>query len=386
MKHYSQFLFSAIRLRSAFVAVSVLICIQLLSIKVVIAASPVTQYPVKLLWFYKPPKDGTSIESVQRWFNDDIILTKNDEAERDKLIQLGVSQPILQYLRSEAIHAPCNGACPCDHQPNRNQVAWKIGDYCSILADHPDWFLTDNNGNILFRHEGNQRYVYMDMGRRGWQQFWLDRARQSQEQDGWDGVFLDNVQASLRKLKRYNSIPERYPNDASWQSAVESFLSYIYTNYFQPQNRPLQANIIEIRDNDVWFSYLENLDGALREDFAVGWHSGDYRSTEEWEEHLDLAEQTQALGKHIKLVSQGDKTDWNRFRFAFASYLLVAKGRASFRYGYAPNYREMWTYSKYRMDIGAPIGSRYLDGDVWRRDFQNGRVSVYPNRHVWFEW
>jgi hypothetical protein len=333
-------------------------------------SGPLTQ----ITWFYIPPKND-DLDKLVRNF-DFFILTKNNEDTRDDLKIQGVNQPILQYLRFEAIMDPGS----CDRQPWRNQVADQIGDFCWIRDQHPDWILRDSIGNPIIDEE-DEDFVLMDPGNPEWQKFWLERAIQSQETLGWEGVFLDNVEASLAKRDRRGQLPAKYPTDASYQAAIKSFLQYIYSGYFQPQQRPLMANIISLRNNTVWFEYLHFLDGAMEEAWAVDW-GDDYRSNNDWEEHLFRAEETQRMGKTAILVSQGSRGDIQRQEFAFASYLLISHGTASFRYANTSSYSEIWLYPTYQLELGEPLGPRYRDGDLWRRDFSQGSVSVDPINHA----
>jgi hypothetical protein len=326
---------------------------------------------IHLAWFYKPPKNGT-IDFLSQHF-DTFILTKNDEAERDELRQNGVLAPILQYLLFNAIQDPGS----CSNSPYQNQVANLTGDFCQISRDHPDWFLTNLNGERIYE----DRNAMMDSGNAGWRSFWLERARQSQEQFGWYGVFLDNVEASLDKVTGLGGNLAVYPDDTSYQAAVEGFLQYLYTNFFLPQKRPLVANIIELKDPAVWPRYLQYLDGAMIEDVAVDWYDG-YRSVDEWDQQLELVAQAQAMGKWVILVSQGAQFDFDRQQFAFASYLLVNDGRASFRYAHHSEYNMIWFYDNYRIDLGQPLGPRYQEGKIWRRDFANGSVLIDPKKHT----
>ncbi|RPH57028.1 MAG: hypothetical protein EHM81_12210, partial [Chloroflexi bacterium] len=169
-------------------------------------------------------------------------------------------------------------------------------------------------------------------------------------------------------------------SDAAYKDDVAGFLEYLYSGYFHPQQRPLYANIIETRDPLVWNRYLQFLDGAMLEDFALGWDS--YLNPFEWEQHMRMAETAQAQGKYAILVSQGAQNDLARQQFAFASYMLVANGFASFRYADADYYDEAWMYENYRLALGAPLGMRYQEGGAWRRDFENGTVSVDPAWHT----
>jgi hypothetical protein len=334
-------------------------------------ALPSTPFPgniTHLAWFYKPPLDGDAANLAN--LVDTFILTKNDEDFRDALKSAGVNAPILQYILFSAIMDPKD----CGSQPYRNQVADRPGDFCQVNQFHPNWFLLDSQGNRIY----SKNNAIMDPAQPEWRAFWLERARANQETLGWEGVFLDNVEASLTKQERLANGKTAYASDAAYEDAVAGFLEYLYTNYFHPQKRPLFANIIEIQDPLVWNRYLEFLDGAMLEDFALGWHG--YLLPYKWEEHLRMAEYAQSRGKQVILVAQGAQDDLERQQFGFASYLLVANGLASFRY--ADAYGEIWMYDNYKMDLGAPLGPRYQQDGVWQRDFEKATVRVDPVWHT----
>jgi hypothetical protein len=322
-------------------------------------------------WFYKPPYD-TSLDTLAKSF-DNYTLTKGDEKTRDSLRSKGVDTPFLQYLRADAIEDPGS----CSSTPARNQVAYKAGDFCNISKYHSDWFLLDINGKKMYDSE---HYVMMDPGSSGWRTFFRDRAKALQENSGWNGVFLDNVEGSLGKRKQMSQMPKRYTSDSSYQDAIKGFLSYIYSNYFKSSGRPLMANIISLRSYSVWFSYLNYLNGAMDEAWAVGWHN-DYQSTTDWLADLDMASKTQSYGKRAILISQGDKSNSTIQQFTYASYLLIANGKASFRYAKKFYYRYAWLYSNYSKDLGTPLGSKYKSGDDYCRDFSKGKVCVNPSSH-----
>ncbi len=326
----------------------------------------------QLAWFYKPPTDD-DLGTLEQNFST-FILTKNDEDKRDALRAQGVEAPFLQYIASEVIIDPGS----CTTKPWQNQAAYRVGDFCEISDNHADWFLLDEAGNrIVEELGGGMKGVMMDPGNTEWRAFWLERAREMQETLGWDGVFMDNVEASLSKRERRGQLPAAYPDDASYQAAVEGFLAYVYTSYFQPEGRILQGNIIELRDDEVWFRYLQYMDGAMEEGWAVDWSDG-YLNADKWERHMVRVEQTQFEGKQAVLVSQGAQENTQRQEFSYASYLLVSNGNASFRYTNDEDYRDPWLYSNYDYDLGAPPGARYQDGNTWRRAFEHGTVAVDP--------
>jgi hypothetical protein len=327
---------------------------------------------VRLAWFYKPPENG-QLDLVAQKFQF-FILTYKDETERDELKTKGVSVPFAQYLLFLAIQDPGN----CQETPNGNQVAYKAGDFCQISDLHPDWFLLDRNGN---RIRSGEDYYYMDPGNAGFQQFWLERAREMQETYGWENVFLDNVEASRRKMIDNDVGLAKYPDDKSFQAAVEGFLTYLHQNYFGPRGKMMYGNIVSVDDDKVWSRYLQSLDGVMIESFATDWSNG-YQEHDDWEGQMREAESALAKAKTLILVAQGDRDDQQLQNFAYASYLLVNNGNAVFRYTNSDSYREVWLYENYGIDLGTPKGPRYKEKGNWRRDFKNGHVIVDPQKHT----
>jgi len=325
---------------------------------------------VNTVWFYKPPENGP-LSTVADNF-DMFILTHRDEEERDEMRALGVDEPFYQYLLFVQIMDPES----CTDRPFGNQVAYKPGDFCQLLAEHPDWFLRDTNGNLIRRGDN----VFMDPGNDGYRAFWVERAKEMQDQFGWDGIFIDNVEGSLAKIYREGVEPANYRDDASYQQAIEGFLLYLKANYFQPENKPVLANIIELRDVSVWYRYMEHLDGAMIESFATDYDG--YYSANDWAFQMEVIQETLEAGKTLVLVTQGDEGDRDRQEFALGSYLLINNGNAYFRYTNSDYYNQIWLYNNYNIALGAPLGPAYQTGSVWQRDFERGYVIVDPDRHI----
>jgi hypothetical protein len=140
------------------------------------------------------------------------------------------------------------------------------------------------------------------------------------------------------------------------------------------------ANIISTRDTQVFFRYLNYLDGAMLENFAVDWDN--YYSAKEWEEQIALVSKIQSMKKSALLVAQGAKDDRQKQQFAFASYLLLTDGNTSFRYANGDAYREPWWYTNYEVNLGKPLGLLYSKDGLWMRDFEHGSVTVNPSKHT----
>lgn len=332
-------------------------------------------FEVRLAWYYNKPRTDEDMLQIVDWY-DFFIMIKGNERTRDQMLSLGARRPILQYLDFEAIHDPGS----CDEWPQENQVADQPGDFCRINQDHPDWFLLDTNGERMLISEDDYDWYLMDPGNTGWRDFFLERVRQNMADQNWDGVFLDNVEVTFAFFEDDERLPGQYPSEAAYQAAVQSFLEYLHTNYFQPNGKLLFANLVARKDDANWTNYITHLDGVMHEGWAIDWPDR-YRSPETWEKHMALAERTQEMGKEIILVSQGTKDDLDLQEFAFASYLLVNQGKAIFRYANSSMYREIWVYDNYEIPLGSPLGPRYREGDTWKRDFTNGTVMVNPETH-----
>lgn len=328
--------------------------------------------PARLAWFTSLPKNTDDLLSVSNWF-DLFILIQGDEERRDFIKNSNVSGAILQYVEFETIQDP--GSCIAE--PEINQVAYKPGDFCKISEQHPDWFLLDRSGNRIYTTDDGNTWYLMDPGNPGWQNFFLERIKDFQSDPGWNGVFLDNVPVTLAFREDEQNIPAAYPDDLSYQSAIRYFLRYLFIEYFQPNSKLLFANLVARRDDSGWANYLPYLDGAMYEGWSLDWPNG-YRSTEDWERQMKIAEHTQQAGKYIILVSQGKEEDLPLQKFAFASYLLINQGRAFFRYSNSSSYSEIWLYDNYSINLGEPLGPRYQVELEWKRDFARGSVIVNP--------
>ena len=361
------------RLASLLVVISLIISANL----VAHAAPPAAAANfTNLAWFYKPPADGNLSLIAQNFST--FIMTKGNEATRDQLLALGAQRPTLEYLRFEAIMDP--GSCTAT--PWNNNVAYKVGDFCDISTNHPDWFLLTINGNRIVHMTGTTNFYLMDPGNAGWRAFFLDRVKQILAADPcWDGIFLDNVEATNSFHISAGEVLAAYPDNASFQGAVQGFLQYLRVNYFQPNGKLLSANLIARTDDADFTKYITYLDGVMHEGWAID-DPNRWRSAAEWEKHMALAEQTQAMGKSIILVSHGTQTDGELQNFAYASYLLITNGKASFRYASSSAYNQAWLYDNYKINLGAPLGKRYQSGAAWKRDFANGSVTVDPNSHA----
>ncbi len=337
------------------------------------SASLMPERLINLAHFYKPPSNSDASALASKFGF--VLLTGGDEVFRDRLIGNGFTATIPQYFTFLGIQDP--GSCTAS--PRNNQAAYNAGDFCYISQNHPDWFLLDTNGQRI-RSKGD--LYRMDPGNAEWRNFFLTRVLEWQNRTGWSGLFLDSLESSLSELQRNGTIPSKYPAEASYRAAILGFLDFLRTNYSQAYGRPILANITIGLDEATWSSYMQYLDGAMQERWAVDWDLNTYINEEKWEADLARAEKFQSQGKYMILVAPGNKSNANRQNFAFASYLLISNGKAAFRYSNSDAYQEVWMYNNYQVDLGAPLGPRFRSGNLWKREFTNGVVIVDPVSHT----
>jgi hypothetical protein len=337
-----------------------------------------TSDPIRTTWFYKPPKN-TSMSTVMKHF-DIYVLTRDDEKFLAEVTNAGEG-PVLQYIKYDAISDACfqakkakNTPCSCNIKPRANQVAWQQIDICTIRDEHPDWFLRDKSGNLMYWNE----FVMMDPGNQGWREFWLSRIKQYQQQyPKWGGIFIDNMTTRFGLHSDTFIELQKYPTEKSYQDAVVSYLDWMQNEYFKPTNRLVYGNVsVRWGHTEPFLRYMEELDGAMDEFWAYP-RTG-YYSAKSWLPRVERAQKALERGKSMMLVSQGTQTDLNRQLFGLASYLLVAGDQIYFRYTSDKAYSQMWLYDNYKARLGTPLGYYTRSGNTFTRKFSNGTVTVNP--------
>lgn len=323
--------------------------------------------PLSLAWFYHAPADGVDPAFLAQYF-DFFISTRGLAAGRDQLRALGSQAFFYQYVvLNEVLQAET-----CDAKPYDQQAASRPGDFCRIDSLHPDWFLLTSDGRRVQDKPPYDSAWMMDPSNPEWRQFWIERVLE-RDFSGWDGVFLDNLEANPR-YQADNLM--KYPTPADYQQANLGFLKMIYEE-FHARGLRVFANILHVTNSDEWQLYLPYLDGVMIENFAVDWESGQRLSEEEWQLHMQSALTAQAQGKEVILVARGDADDIPRQEFALASYYLINNGKAYFRYT-SDEYDELLWFMNYLIEPGVPLGEMYFDNGLWKRDFENGQVVVDP--------
>jgi Hypothetical glycosyl hydrolase family 15 len=220
----------------------------------------------------------------------------------------------------------------------------------------------------------------MDIGNPAFQRAWADEVAGELRTQGWDGVFIDNVNPTIRYYHDPADVA-RYPSDATYSAAVTSALAHIVPT-IHAAGKLAMANI------GSWPSYpaagarwLRYLDGAMDERFTkfTAAPGQGYRSSAEWHTELSILRQVQREGKWFMGIAQSSDGDIRAERFGWATTLLGSGGHATFALQDDANYGVETWFSDYEAPIGHPLAaaSQRRSGIELRR-FSHGLVVVNP--------
>jgi Hypothetical glycosyl hydrolase family 15 len=242
---------------------------------------------------------------------------------------------------------------------------------------HPEWFLQNTSGQRFTLRNYSYQWA-MDVGNPGYQQRWAENVSADVKAHGWDGVFIDNVNPTMKYYAEVSSVA-KYPTDAVYAAATQSALAAI-----TPRLRA--AHMLVFADFGSWSDYaptvtpwLKYVDGAMEEMFVkVGSTVGTgYRDEAEWTTQLGELKEAQQQGKVFLAVTHSTASDEAGALYGWASVLLGAEGKAV--YEMANEYADETWFPEYNYDIGAASGAESRDANgVHRRAFVNGLVLVNP--------
>ena len=251
-----------------------------------------------------------------------------------------------------------------------------------VNANHPEWFLTDQLGNRL-NSSGYPWLWLLDVGNRAYQDTWAQNVIDEAKAEGWDGIFMDDANPTLR----YHLDPARvakYPTDSAWTGATRSMLENVGSK-IRSNGLLAIANVCCARDyGTVWKDWLPYLSGAMDETFtkwgndpSVGyvwdWGAGG------WSAQLDEVREAEAQGKYFLGISHSGATDEKAASFGLTTMLLASQGRSTF--ALAEDYTNETHFPVYdrARRLGAPVAAYYRVGAAYRRQFSAGTVVVNPS-------
>ena len=249
---------------------------------------------------------------------------------------------------------------------------------------NPDWFLTDTTGKRIewCDYAGDWQ---MDVGKRSYQDRWAANVGADMSANGWDGVFVDDTNASQSWHLCGRTIA-KYPTDAAYASATRSFLANVGPTLTSRGFLVIPNIYLPYSSNALatWTDWISFTSGGMQE-FWSKWGTGvtGHFTGDDWTYRQQFLAATQRAGKVFLGLTYAPASDVRSMRYARSTFLLDWDGGHSALLlesgsGVDP------TASDWMADIGAPRGARYAVGAAWRRDYSAGTVLVNPSSStVW---
>jgi len=283
----------------------------------------------------------------------------------------------------------------------------------SLNGNHPELFLLDSAGNRIYNQwystPSTNRYSYlMDFGSAAYQSYWLTAVKADIIDQPWvaDGIHTD-LCTTFQAAAGENAIPAKYPTNAAWSNAMNSFTQAIAAG-LHGYGQKLWCNKGDTRSaagSAAWLALDASANHAdvLDEEgaFAVMWGAPVWFYQEsEWKSQLDTLAATKntkvALYSHTQLVAGQSGTDnwgqpvtfWQTLWYSLGSFLLGKNdvlGNAYFYFhGGDTDYNKIIWYDEYdHIDLGKALGAYTVANiggvNVYSREFEKGYVYVNPS-------
>jgi Hypothetical glycosyl hydrolase family 15 len=292
--------------------------------------------------------------------------------QQDRLRALKQANPDLEVL----VYKNLSFATAAEEPPGHSSSGVPLAE----AHENPDWFLRDAAGF----HFTSRSYGWlwaMDVGSASYQRRWADNVVAELESEGWDGVFIDDANPTMKYHFDVAGVA-KYPSDETYGAATASALAHIGA-------RVRKAGKLAVANIGAWSEYpavasgyLDSLDGAMDEQFLKWGTEPDIGYVpERWGIELEAIKEAERRDKIFLGVTHSDAGDTAAALYGYATMLLGSDGAGHF--ALAEDYAHETCFREYDYDLGPPTGPETADDDgVHRRPFERGLVLVNPTTEV----
>lgn len=280
-----------------------------------------------------------------------------------------------------------------DFMKRQNSAA----DWSDILNKHNDWFLKDINNKYINRKQDTGDILssgsyLIDPGNSGYQEWLFNWIKERLTVGKFDGIYLDLLYPAFPG-GNYSGPLKKSDQDA-WQLKVLSLVQYIQSH---KQQIPAIADKILIINGVGWggTNFMSNnglqyitdtqTDGVQYEAFLI-----DSKDEISWKRDVDVLTSLSSLYSNsmrgwvnAKFDNGTEEFHKKNAVFVLCSYLLGNNSpNFAYRYWGGIEGRSKWEASlemNFNFMIGSPIElMKKIPGDIYRRIFANGIVTVNP--------
>jgi hypothetical protein len=247
--------------------------------------------------------------------------------------------------------------------------------YGTDNASNTSFFLADQYGNRVVDRTYSSAYL-MDIGNPGYQQACASHAVSLAQQDGFDGVYLDGLNAQYNWLVKSGVRIPKYPTASAWQAAMYALITSIASRA-HAQGLLVAGNIGGATGTGgLWQKWSTPLDGSEEESWTDG-GAGLAQQIPFWAAKLANVAWSEANGKYVLLHSYNTSESGNTY--GLASMMLEAGGGSSYSTTGSVS-SELW-FPEYAtaQQLGPALGPYLkLSNGVYERLFASGLVLVNP--------
>lgn len=281
--------------------------------------------------------------------------------------------------------------------PNARILAYQnIGAMRSDGGDHPSsgvkvqeaeagnesFFLHDNDGNRIKFCDYSQLHA-ANVGDSAYQERWLGNVRSRVVVDGFDGVYLDDVNTFPGHCLGSAGTPiKEYPTDNAYGDAMVSFMHRV-----GPALKAAGLLVVPNVAVNPWNADQRDRALAILPDvthffweFWMRWLDSGNFTNPNWVPTMQLMSAVESAGVPFLTITYGPGAEGAVAgqRYGCASWLLAWNGVLASAWGYfdaavADPWAESWCG-----DIGAPVGKMLAEGSGYKRYFTGGVVLVNP--------
>lgn len=305
------------------------------------------------------------------------VVVLGQPGDWPKVAALKAAHPGLKVFLYKDVQATSDNQV--SHGVDMSPLTTGVG-YADAVANHPTWFATDTNGaRVPFDDYAGD--WWMDVGSRGYQDAWASNVVADVKKFGADGVMMDDVNAAFGYHLPSGRTLAKYPTDAKWAAAQESFLHNVMPQLHQAGVQAI-ANIMEPWSptwEPLWKRWVSAVDGVMFEYWSKYGHDSTVprQGDGDWAWQMQKADDIAAAGRIFFPVTYGATNDLASQTYARASFLLAWDGGAAGQ-AWSPTNADTDAWSPAAaVSVGQPTGPRTeVAPDVWRRTFSGGIVLV----------
>jgi hypothetical protein len=249
--------------------------------------------------------------------------------------------------------------------------------YCWADVHQPSWFLNDTTGRRIEFCDYSGAWM-MDMGNSAYQSRWAANVSAELTARGWDGVFVDDVNA-YQSYHLCGRTIAKYPTEAQQAAATRSFLASVAPS-LRGAGHLVIANIPSTT-MAIWQDWLQFPSGVMQEYFTKWGTGGDHHfAGNDWIYRQSFFQAAQQAGKLFLGLTYAPPGDVRSMRYARASFLMDWNGGSSavIFEPVAANWSgggDPWS-PEWTIDVGTPTGAKFAVGTGFRRNFTAGTAVI----------